>query len=621
GGYDYAGDEGNNYLQISSSTQVKISDSGKDLFLDIPSTNPTISTRAASHNSASPGSSISVGTVLDPVAFEAVYPEDFVIEFNDPELNQNRRTFSVTRASDGRPVLGTEPPGYLVNVPFEAGSPIAFNGVEVAIVGEPQYGDRFIVESTSTASVLNMVHRFAEVLETLTADNVTLPERIDLIGRATPGKSNVNTAGNYVAAQDITVTAPDNSLQTLHVAANTSSAQIATALNGLAGVSASASSTEATLDFSSTALVENETVRFTLNGALVSATVGATPAATYANIDAAITVALGGLPTLSSINNGDGTFSLSDSAGNDIAIEDFQVTDLPSVTLDVLGGFNAGDAISFDLVGSAGENIPVNYTVVTGTIDEFLAALQTDISAAGVAASFNITQPGGAGSAISVQYLGDTNGSSTLAVQNFTDGAANNAQISIASAVGTRTLNQSDGSVVALLAPGVDYTIEAIENRATMQFQGALGDPVTLVEGLGDSSAVAARLNLSLQDGYQIESNVVSGNGGLINNPPDLEEVVRNRFAEAVDTFLEDLDSALDGVTQARADMGARLNTLVNIKDSNAGTLVELQSFLSDLRDLDYTEAVSRLNLQTFIVEAAQQSFVRITQLSLFRLL
>lgn len=617
GGYDYAGDEGINFLQISTSTQVKITDSGKDLFIDIPTGNPTISTRSGPANSTTPGSSISVGSVVDPTQFQLAYPEDFIIEFNDPELNQNRRTFTVTRASDGKPVMGTEPPGFMVNVPFEAGGRIEFEGVEVSIVGEPEVGDRFIVESTSTASVLNMVHRFALVLETLSADNVTLPEANRVIGRASPGKSNINTAGNYVAAQEITVAGPDNRIQTLNIAANTPTNSIATALSALDGITASVQPTQATLDFSFTDWSENETVSFSLNGANISATVGATQAATLANIQTSIAAALPGLPTLSSTNNGDGTFTLIDSAGNNISVEDFQISDFPEVTLDVLGGINAGDTISFDIVASGGQTVNFSYAVTTGTVDEFYAALQAQVAPAG----FNLSQPGGVGTAVMMQYVGDTNGNSNVQIQNFSDGVAENAQFSITSLTGTQTLNQSDSSVVSVLAAGADYTIEAREGRTTMQFAGSLGDSVTLLEGSGDSSVVAAELAVITADGYRIDSDVESGRGGVLNDPPDFEEVVRNRFDESVNIFLEDMDRALDGVTQSRAEIGARLNTLGNIEDSNAGTLVEIQSFLSDLRDLDYAEAVTRLNMQTFIVEAAQQSFVRITRLSLFNLL
>ena len=42
------------------------------------------------------------------------------------------------------------------------------------------------------------------------------------------------------------------------------------------------------------------------------------------------------------------------------------------------------------------------------------------------------------------------------------------------------------------------------------------------------------------------------------------------------------------------------------------------QEVLSELSDVDFAEAVSRLSLQTFLLEAAQQSYTTISRLSLF---
>jgi flagellar hook-associated protein 3 FlgL len=41
----------------------------------------------------------------------------------------------------------------------------------------------------------------------------------------------------------------------------------------------------------------------------------------------------------------------------------------------------------------------------------------------------------------------------------------------------------------------------------------------------------------------------------------------------------------------------------------------------SDLQDLDYAEALSRYALQNTVLQATQQSFVKVSQLSLFNYL
>ena len=54
------------------------------------------------------------------------------------------------------------------------------------------------------------------------------------------------------------------------------------------------------------------------------------------------------------------------------------------------------------------------------------------------------------------------------------------------------------------------------------------------------------------------------------------------------------------------------------VKDMHQELSLQLQEVLSEIEDLDFAEAVSNLSYQSFILEAAQQSFVRINGLSLF---
>lgn len=85
--------------------------------------------------------------------------------------------------------------------------------------------------------------------------------------------------------------------------------------------------------------------------------------------------------------------------------------------------------------------------------------------------------------------------------------------------------------------------------------------------------------------------------------------------------LLEDLDRGLDRVIEVRADVGARLRALDDQEAINGGQEVQLTDTLSGLRDLDYAEAISRLNQELFALEVSQQTFARLQGLSLFRFL
>jgi flagellar hook-associated protein 3 FlgL len=81
------------------------------------------------------------------------------------------------------------------------------------------------------------------------------------------------------------------------------------------------------------------------------------------------------------------------------------------------------------------------------------------------------------------------------------------------------------------------------------------------------------------------------------------------------------MDQALEHLQSRRTIVGNRLQALDTRADENANGLLRLERQTSELNDLDFAEAVSRLNLQTTALQAAQQSYVKIQGLSLFNYL
>ena len=81
------------------------------------------------------------------------------------------------------------------------------------------------------------------------------------------------------------------------------------------------------------------------------------------------------------------------------------------------------------------------------------------------------------------------------------------------------------------------------------------------------------------------------------------------------------MDQALEHLQSRRTIVGNRLQALDTRADENANGLLRLERQTSELNDLDFAEAVSRLNLQTTALQAAQQSYIKIQGLSLFNYL
>ncbi|MCG5493045.1 flagellar hook-associated protein FlgL [Ectothiorhodospira variabilis] len=86
----------------------------------------------------------------------------------------------------------------------------------------------------------------------------------------------------------------------------------------------------------------------------------------------------------------------------------------------------------------------------------------------------------------------------------------------------------------------------------------------------------------------------------------------------AINRGLSELDNALGHVLDTRATVGARLNALENQDNLNRDQILQLETTISEIRDLDYAEAISRFNLQQVGLQAAQQSYTQVARLTLF---
>ncbi len=85
--------------------------------------------------------------------------------------------------------------------------------------------------------------------------------------------------------------------------------------------------------------------------------------------------------------------------------------------------------------------------------------------------------------------------------------------------------------------------------------------------------------------------------------------------------FLTNISASLGVVIDTRAKVGSRLNSIEQQNQINEGISVGMQKALSEIKDLDYAEAISRLSLQMTGLQAAQQSFAKVQGLSLFNYL
>jgi flagellar hook-associated protein 3 FlgL len=84
---------------------------------------------------------------------------------------------------------------------------------------------------------------------------------------------------------------------------------------------------------------------------------------------------------------------------------------------------------------------------------------------------------------------------------------------------------------------------------------------------------------------------------------------------------LTNLDQASENILRVRAAIGSRMGEIDSISSVNGELDLQYQQTLSQLQDLDYAKAITDLSRKQTDLQAAQQSFVRVSQLSLFNYL
>jgi flagellar hook-associated protein 3 FlgL len=146
------------------------------------------------------------------------------------------------------------------------------------------------------------------------------------------------------------------------------------------------------------------------------------------------------------------------------------------------------------------------------------------------------------------------------------------------------------------------------------------GDQARMVINVGDNR----RMNLNLP-GSDAFSNVVRDDGkggrtgvGFFQSLNDLIDAVKGSNRVGIQRGISEIDVLQQGLSDATAKVGTDLNVVDAQNNVLDEITLRLKSTMSDIQDLDYTEAITKMNKDSLALEAAQSSFAKISKLSLF---
>ena len=146
------------------------------------------------------------------------------------------------------------------------------------------------------------------------------------------------------------------------------------------------------------------------------------------------------------------------------------------------------------------------------------------------------------------------------------------------------------------------------------------GDQARMKVAVGDNRRM--NMNMAGSDAFvkvvRTDSKGTQSAVGFFQALDDLATAVKSSDHLNMQRGVSEIDALQQGVSDATAQVGTDMR-VVDMQNSVLDeTTLRLKSTLSDVQDLDYTVAITKMNKDQLALEAAQSSFAKIAKLTLF---
>ena len=179
-GAQYQGDQGQRILQVGSSRQLPISDSGNSVFENNITGNGTFVTTASLAPPNQGSGIVSSGSVTNAAALTGEnYSITFAVAAGSPPVT----TFDVVNTTTGVPVSQGNN--------YTSGQPINFDGLQFDVRGAPADGDSFSVQPATKQSVFTTL---TNLINTLSTTAVGATGQANLTNGLNAAQDNINSA-------------------------------------------------------------------------------------------------------------------------------------------------------------------------------------------------------------------------------------------------------------------------------------------------------------------------------------------------------------------------------------------------------------------------------------------
>ncbi|SEP70829.1 flagellar hook-associated protein FlgL [Nitrosomonas ureae] len=162
-------------------------------------------------------------------------------------------------------------------------------------------------------------------------------------------------------------------------------------------------------------------------------------------------------------------------------------------------------------------------------------------------------------------------------------------------------VNVTTGSAVS---SGNPYTSDSAISFDGIQLS-ITGDPAN-----GDRFTVSPSSNQSI---FETVSDLITAL-----ETPSSSQPGSTRLSNSLNTALQNINNSLEHVLTKQSAIGARMNEIDSLESVGDDQNIQFEKLLSDLQDADLSKVISDFQRQQLYLQAAQQSYIKISGLSLF---
>ena len=225
----------------------------------------------------------------------------------------------------------------------------------------------------------------------------------------------------------------------------------------------------------------------------------------------------------------------------------------------------------------------------------------------------NVTDPvkwNSSGTNLNVVFQADANGAMYY---DLVDAGGNSMFTAAASTAAPA--NGPGSSFTHAYTPGQSISFSGLD-VATFPPNGDLGAAVVVTGAPADGDSFSVTKSSS-QSIFTTIANLINALETSNNGTP----AGAAKFATDMGSALENIDQASENILTARASIGSRMNEIDSLKSVNSDLAIQYDQNLSNLQDLDYAKTITDLTRSQTQLQASQQSFAKVSQLSLFNYL